>query len=190
MDALTTRSLRTTDAELWAAARAGDGDCFATFYKRNFELVVAYFRRRVDDPEVAVDLAAEVFAVALRFVTATTSPLPEEPTAWVFGVARNKLIDAYKRGHAETAAREALKVEPLLLDDADLARIDQLASESAVLQLVAELPADQRDAVLARVVEEHSYEEIGQRLGCSQLVARKRVSRGLKRLRQAIRGGV
>ena len=53
-------------------------------------------------------------------------------------------------------------------------------------RLVEQLPASERDAVRARVVEERSYSEIAGELRCSEMVVRKRVSRGLARVRQAL----
>jgi RNA polymerase sigma-70 factor (ECF subfamily) len=55
-----------------------------------------------------------------------------------------------------------------------------------VERLLASLSADERDAVRARVVAERSYAEIAAELRCSELVVRKRVSRGLGRLREQI----
>jgi len=48
---------------------------------------------------------------------------------------------------------------------------------------LAGLPADQREALLKRVVQERSYEEIAHELRCSEVVVRQRVSRGLRTLR-------
>jgi RNA polymerase sigma-70 factor (ECF subfamily) len=49
---------------------------------------------------------------------------------------------------------------------------------------LADLPADQREAVHMRFVETLSYEEIAGRLGVSQDVVRARASRGLRALRE------
>ncbi len=45
------------------------------------------------------------------------------------------------------------------------------------------LPAEQRDAIRARVLDERDYGEIARELRTSELVIRKRVSRGLAELR-------
>ncbi len=45
------------------------------------------------------------------------------------------------------------------------------------------LPDDQREAVRARVLDERSYPDIAGELDTSELVVRKRVSRGLSNLR-------
>ena len=52
------------DDELLSRARR-DPAAFGTFYERHERLVLGYFMRRTRDPELAADLAAETFAVAL-----------------------------------------------------------------------------------------------------------------------------
>ena len=77
-------------------------------------------------------------------------------------------------------------MEPLTLEDEDLERIERLGTEAAVVGLLDGLPAEQRQAVRARVLEERSYKQIAKELKCSQSVVRKRVSRGLAQLRERI----
>ncbi|HEY5262222.1 MAG TPA: sigma-70 region 4 domain-containing protein [Solirubrobacteraceae bacterium] len=75
----------------------------------------------------------------------------------------------------------------LALEDEDLTKIHELGTsattEAALRAALDALPCDQRDAVLARIVDERDYGEIATQLSCSEMVIRKRVSRGLKTLR-------
>jgi DNA-directed RNA polymerase specialized sigma24 family protein len=65
-----------------------------------------------------------------------------------------------------------------------LERVEYEASASGwVTELLERLPPEQRDAVRARVLEERSYPDIAGELETSELVIRKRVSRGLSNLR-------
>src|SRR6185312_4330675 len=57
---------------------------------------------------------------------------------------------------------------------------------SSVLALLAELPAEQLDAVRAHIVEDESYVDAAARLRTSPSVVRKRVSRGLAVLRRRL----
>jgi DNA-directed RNA polymerase specialized sigma24 family protein len=60
---------------------------------------------------------------------------------------------------------------------------------AAVLQEgLAALPQDQREAVLARVLDEREYAEIASAARTSESVVRKRVSRGLAGLRSRMEG--
>ena len=55
-----------------------------------------------------------------------------------------------------------------------------------MVALVELLPQHERDAIKARVVDERGYAEIATDMRCSELVVRKRVSRGLARLRAQV----
>ncbi len=110
---------------------------------------------------------------------------------WLYGIAAHKLADSRRRGRVEDEARRRLTLEPLVIDDDDLARVEALASSgmegTALDTAMRSLPPEQRDAVLARVVDERSYAEIASEMSCSELVVRQRVSRGLKTLRSHIK---
>jgi RNA polymerase sigma factor (sigma-70 family) len=176
-----------TDGELLAAVAAGDGAAFAVFYRRHLPGVVGHLVRETGDREASADLAAEVFAavflVARRFrARGAGSAVP-----WVKGIAQNKLRESRRRGRVEDRARRRLGLEAEVLDDADLARVDELASAGGgALDLVDRLPEWQRIAIRSRVVEERGYAEIARELECSELVVRQHVSRGLKRLRDEL----
>jgi RNA polymerase sigma-70 factor (ECF subfamily) len=131
---------------------------------------------------MAADLAAEVFAAALsgrrRYRSKHASA-----HAWLLAIASNKLNSALRSGYAERRARTRLAMRPIEVTDDDVARIDALA-EVSVLELLQDLPTDQRTAVLARIVDEGEYADIAVTQGVSEAVVRQRVSRGLAGLRR------
>ena len=181
-------NLERTDGELLAAVVAGDGAAFATFYRRHLPTVVGFLLRETGDRESTADLTAEVFAAIFLVARRFRPRGPGSARPWVLGIARNKLLESRRRGRVEDRARRRLAFEPEVLDDGDLARVDELAAaaDQPVLALVEQLPKTQRDAVRSRVLEDREYGEIAQELNCSELVARQRVSRGLSRLRDQI----
>jgi RNA polymerase sigma-70 factor (ECF subfamily) len=171
------------DATLLAATAAGDRAAFATFYRRHLPAVVGALLRETRDRELSGDLAAEVFATALlgagSFRADYTSALP-----WLCGIARHKVSESRRRGRAEMSARLRLGIPREPLEDADLARVDELASEGgSVLALVEGLPAAQREALEARVIDERDYGEIAASLGTSEAAVRQNVKRALAWLR-------
>jgi RNA polymerase sigma factor (sigma-70 family) len=172
-----------SDGELLAAT-SSQPDAFAAFYDRYETAVVGYFTRRTGDPEVAADLTAEVFAAALN---AAGRYRPQAPTAagWLFTIARNTLAKSLRRGRVEARARRTVGIrEAVAFSGDELERVEHAASASGwVMQLLERLPTEQREAVRARVVEERSYPDIAGELQTSELVIRKRVSRGLSNLR-------
>jgi len=157
-------------------------DAFGALYRRYERPILAYLIRRVPSADVAADLHLEVFAAALSGLRDGKGP--RGPVgAWLFGIARHKVTDSYRRGSVETAARHSLAMQPVTLYDEDLASIDALRGPPELLGWLADLPADQRDAVVARVLDERDYSEIAGALSCSEEIVRKRVSRGLAGLR-------
>jgi DNA-directed RNA polymerase specialized sigma24 family protein len=79
-----------SDVDLLVAAR-DDAEAFGEFYDRHIARVLAFFRRRVPDGELAMDLAAETFAAALGSV-ASFVPGDEPATAWLFAIARHRSL--------------------------------------------------------------------------------------------------
>jgi RNA polymerase sigma-70 factor (ECF subfamily) len=178
-----------TDVELLSAIADRDATSFSIFYQRHLPVTLAYLVRQTRDPELAADLAAEVFAAVL-LVAHRYQPHGNSAAPWVLGIARNKLLMSVRRGRIEARARRRLGFDPIALEDADLERVTATADQGAgrLAALVDELPADERHAVLSRVVDERSYREIASELRCSEMVVRKRVSRGLARVRAQLDG--
>ena len=177
------------DGALLAAARDGDGEAFAIFYRRYLPGVVALLLRETADREVTADLVAEVFAAAYLDAARYRDREGGSAGPWLRGIAHNKLRESRRRGRVEDRARRRLALEPQPLQDADLERVEELASQPGAAGLLDELPPRQRDAVHAHVVQERSYAEIAAELRCSEMVVRQNVSRGLARLRRQLQGG-
>jgi RNA polymerase sigma-70 factor (ECF subfamily) len=169
-----------TDRELLLQ---GDAAAFGVFYDRHAEWVLGFVRRRSADAESAADLTAEVFAAALvgrrRYRSQSASA-----HAWLMVIASNKLNSAMRSRYAERRARTRLGMRELDVGDDDIARIDALAETAVLVEMLEELPPDQRTAVRARVLDEREYPDIAVGQGVSEAVVRKRVSRGLAGLRR------
>ncbi len=178
---------RPSDDDLLARAAGGDGEAFAALYRRYLPGVLAFMARRTRDAEASADLTAEVFAAAL-LAAPRYEPRDGSAAGWIFGIARNKLLESRRRGHVQNEARLRLRLEPAELDDAALERVEALLSPAGARAALRRLPPEQREAVTARVVGEEDYAVIAARLRCSESVVRQRVSRGLAALREELGG--
>ncbi len=167
-------------------------DDVAELYDRYAEAILAFLVRRTWDPEVAVDILAETFAVALEGRRRFRGHDSDAARAWLYGIAHHQLADHYRRDGAQRRALARLGVERRPLTDVEYERIEELAGSRALRDRVAEelhaLPLDQREAVRLRVVEERGYQTLARTLDIGQDTARARVSRGLRALRAAIDG--
>jgi RNA polymerase sigma factor (sigma-70 family) len=174
-----------SDEDLLEAAARGDADAFGEFYRRHIGAVTTFLRRRCGSTEVAFDLAAESFASAVEGL-GTFCRDRGSARGWLFGIAFNELRQAARRGMVEERARRRLSLEPILLDDEALARVEEMLDDGALSRALNELPEAERVAVQARVVHDRDYAELAQEIGCSAMVVRQRVSRGLRKIRAAV----
>lgn len=175
------------DRALLRASR-DDAVAFGVFYARHERRLLAFLVRRTRSGELAADLCAEVFAVALESCRSGRA-LPEVPVAWLFGVAAHKLADSARTSRVDDRARRRLEMRAVELTRGQLSEIERLAHADEARYLLDGLSIDQREAVLAHVVNERDYHEIARDLECSESVVRKRVSRGLAELRLRLQEG-
>ena len=175
------RTRQISDEDLLARA-ARDAGAFGVFYDRFEGELLRFFLRATRRGDLAADLTAEVFAAALASL-ASFDPARGHARSWLYGIARHELANAWERGRVEDRARQRLGIEPLILTDADIERIEQIDTSGRALEALAQLPEDQRAAVTGRVLEEHDYAQLARSLSCSESVVRQRVSRGLRTLR-------
>jgi len=73
-----------------------DADAFSRMYERDSERVLLFLARRTLDADVAVELTAETFALALSSWRRLRELTPEQARAWLFTVAR-RLYGRYLR---------------------------------------------------------------------------------------------
>ena len=172
-----------TDATLLLATQR-DVEAFGVFYRRHARWVLGFLVRRLGDAELAADVTSEVFAAAF-LASARYDPDRGAANSWLYGIVAHQLGSAVRRGAAETRARRRLEMEPVAVEGDDIAWVESLETAPDVISavdLLAELPEDQRSLVSARVIEERSYGELAGEQGLSETAVRKRVGRGLATL--------
>jgi RNA polymerase sigma factor (sigma-70 family) len=173
-----------TDDELLRLT-SDDREAFGEFYGRHVRAVLGELRRRGLATDEALDLTAEVFAAAL-VASRRYRPGEAPARAWLLGIARNKLAHRRRRAAGETAARRKLGMARLTYSDEALERVEELLEADAGVYMngTAALPPAEREAVVARVIDERDYDEIAAGSGATPAAIRQRVSRGLAKLAQ------
>ena len=141
-----------------------------------------FIRRRVPDASEAEDILQDVF---YEFVAAYRLPEPiEQVGAWLFRVARNRIIDRFRKKREEpfpdvlSESDEGTWLDEVLPSadagpEAAYARGVLLEELTAALD---ELPEDQRAVFIAHEVEGRSFKELAAEsgVGVNTLLARKR----------------
>lgn len=143
-----------------------------------------FIRRRVGDEADAEDILQEVF---FEFVEAYRLMKPiEQAGAWLFRVARNRIIDRFRRRKRDPLAGE----QPVNEDGERLSLEDLLPSpdagpeaayargllEAELDEAIDELPDDQREIFIAHEIDGRSFKDLAAATGVNinTLLARKR----------------
>ena len=170
------------DDELLALT-AKQPEAFGEFYERHVQAVLAFARHQGLSTDEALDLTAEVFAAAL-LASRRYRPGEAPARAWLLGIAANKLAHGRRRAITEAGARRKLGMARLTYSDEALERVEEQldAGSRRYTNGTAALPPAEREAVVARVIEERDYDEIAAATGATVAAVRQRVSRGLAKL--------
>jgi RNA polymerase sigma factor (sigma-70 family) len=155
-----------------------------------------FIRRRVPDPLDAEDILQDVFS---ELVEANRLLMPiDHLTGWLFRVARNRIIDLFRKKKPVNFSDAAVANEDdELLQFEDLlpspdAGPEALYARSVLLEAlelaVHELPAEQREVFVAHELEGLSFKEIAARtgVGVNTLLSRKRYA--VLHLRERLQG--
>jgi RNA polymerase sigma factor (sigma-70 family) len=144
-----------------------------------------FIRRRVRDPGDAEDILQEVYFELIEAVR-LLRPI-EQVGAWLFQVARNRIIDRFRKARPVVAfggasafpdEEDAPGLEDLL-PSADAGPEQRYARRVLIEELenaLDELPAAQREVFVAHELEGRSFREMAQTtgVGINTLLARKR----------------
>ena len=166
-----------------------DADGFSVMYVREGERVLLFLARRTLDVELALDLTAETFAVALGAWRRLRGLEPEQVRARSYG--RSPTARAlFARARVERRAVQRLGIQVPVVHEDDLALLEARAGLAQLRGVVAEelgvLSEGQQQALRLRVVEERPYSEVASLLNITEPTARARVARGLRALRSAL----
>jgi RNA polymerase sigma factor (sigma-70 family) len=157
-----------------------------TFLKEKDKLL-GFIRSRVSSVEEAEDILQDVF---FQFVSGfETIESLDRVTSWLYSVARNKIIDRYRRDAARPQRTDFEMISgkdddaPLTLQDI-LPDLDNTPESTLLREAIwdeitdalAELPADQREIFVLNEIEEKGFREISEETGVSinTLLSRKR----------------
>lgn len=170
------------------AAIGRDAAALEAFYREHVEAVQRFVARRVDSPEDAADLTAEVFLAAMDASRRYRGDGAGE-RAWLYGVARRVAAQHRRSAHRAALAHRRIDARALLDDDAverATARIDAERATRAAYRLLDDLPERQRAVVELVAVDCLSLVEAADALGISAGAARVRYHRARTRLAAAL----
>jgi len=159
-----------------------DASSFGRFYEEALPRVYGYFVHRCGGSvATAEDLTQETFLAAVTELKKERRVVT--PTPWIYGIARHKLLDYYRRREREdrpfaVAATMDERDDELVIED------EQRAREGAVTALAA-VAASQRAALVLCYVDGYSVPEAAQLLGKSVEAVESLLARGRQSFKRA-----
>jgi RNA polymerase sigma factor (sigma-70 family) len=158
-------------------------------FLREKDKLLGFIRSRVSNTEEAEDILQDVFYQFVAGFEGIESI--DRITSWLYSVARNKIIDRYRRDAVRprradfesTAGQRDDESTPLTLQDIlpdfgnspDAVLLREAIWEE-IMEALDELPAEQRQIFIQNEIEERSFREISEQTGVSinTLLSRKR----------------
>ncbi len=183
------------DAALMLRVKQGDRAAFAVLVQKYQQPVMNFVRRTLRDETEAEDLAQNVFLQVYKSASRYVSTA--KFSTWLFTIARNLCLNEIRRRSRHPT--ESLDTTHPESEDQPLHQFEDKKTSSApesllqrelegkITQALADLPENQRTALLLCRQDELSYEEIAQVLDCSLSATKSLIHRGRETLKQKLK---
>jgi len=172
-------------AESLRRIAAGDRAALADLYDQTAPALFSYAIHTLENPQDAEEVIQDVF-VQIWTKANTFNPGLGLPFHWIMGITRNRCIDRLRARHRRARmlveAVEGFGMDPEVnttVEKSALVQQDLIAIRSAV----AELPAEQREAIEMAFFNGMSHHEIAETLEEPLGTVKARIRRGMMKLR-------
>ena len=171
-------------------AQAGDEAAFAELVER-YSPRLRYFLRKLLEPERhsgrslrgndAEDALQDVWLDVFRHLPRLADP--QALVAWLYAIARSQAFGRLRKLRGvEQPLDEASMIDTAGEDEGDFSPEDAARIHAAL----DELPAEQREVLVLRFLEEMNYEEIARVVGCQLGTVRSRIHYAKLALRRVL----
>ena len=160
------------------AARSGDDRALAALWRELQPALLRYLR--AVEPGAAEDIASDTWLEVTRRLDRFSGD-ERDFRGWLFTIARHRLIDARRRAARHRTAPVAWLPERPGRDDPAADVLADLSTQAS-LRLVSELPPEQAEAVLLRVMAGLDTEQVARIMGKQPGNVRVLSHRGLRNL--------
>jgi RNA polymerase sigma-70 factor, ECF subfamily len=170
-----------SDGELVRAVNRGDSEAFAYLVHRYRNTYTRFAVRMLGNREDAEDVLQLAFVRAFRALHRCQEP--ERFAAWLYQIVVNECRTYLSRRTRRERTFLSVAAAP---EPATEHPWSALGEREEILQAVAQLSPEQREAFLLKHVEELSYEEMHEITGAGESALKMRVKRACERLRELL----
>jgi RNA polymerase sigma-70 factor (ECF subfamily) len=176
------------DAELTAAvlaAQDGDETAFRTVYRAVHPRLLGYVRTLVGDPD-AEDVTSEAWLQIARDIDRFSGDA-DRFRGWAARIARNRALDHIRmRGRRPAIGGDETELTGKAAESDTAGEAMEALATGNAFSLIAQLPQDQAEAVVLRVVVGLDAKSAAETLGKRPGAVRTAAHRGLKRLAELL----
>jgi RNA polymerase sigma-70 factor (ECF subfamily) len=174
----------TFGAWIMAVAERSDREAFAGLFAHFAPRIKGYCLKRGSAAAAAEEIAQESLIQVWRRA-GQFDPSKASASTWIFTIARNKRIDAFRR-----ESRPELTAEDLEIDDGGSATsFDHVAEAElgdSLAEKVAGLPPDQAEVIRKAFYEDKTHQAIAEELDLPLGTVKSRIRLALARLRNSM----
>ena len=174
-----------TDSELHARMRNGDREAFAELYRRHHRSVYGFALQMTAARELSEDVTQEVFMVLMR----DTERFDEQRgsvKAFLLGVTRNHVLRRLRQERSLVSIESAAD-EKIMCVAGGNEFVIQSESIRRLRRAILGLPPNYREVVVLCELQELSYAEAAEVLGCAIGTVRSRLHRARQLLTERLK---
>jgi len=174
------------DNSLISRSQSGDIEAFNQLVEQYQRLIFNVALRMVCDAEIAADVTQDTFLAAYKGIDKFRGGSFK---AWLIRIATNCCYDHFRM----VKRSRSISLDAMLLESTPANMVDEsespedFASRKEMGRMLSEglasLPEDQRLVIILYDIQEFSYEEIAESVGCSLGTVKSRLNRGRNRLK-------
>jgi len=178
-----------TDEELMLAYRDGDAHAFEQLYLKHKGGLYRYFLRKCGNASIAEELFQDVW---MKLINAREHyEVKAKFSTWLYQMAHNHFIDHYRKHSISASMNQDFQDDELENIPAGNNQQPEQQAEfqqqmETMLQLISELPDEQREAFLLREEAGMSLAEIAEVTGVNIETAKSRLRYAVNRLRKGM----
>lgn len=161
--------------------KSGDSDAFAFFYDKYVKNIYRFVLIKVSDKRVAEDITQEVFLKTWQHLV--DKKTIKSFQAFIFRIARNTVIDHYRRSDRQELPLEYAPEEDVDSDNI-ITDLDKSIDMDVLLKEIRNLKSEYQEVLLLRYVEDLSIDDIAQVMQKDKNNIRVIIHRALSRLKK------
>ena len=165
----------------------GESECLGVLFERHQGSLFGSFMKRTGDAALSEDLVQDTFYRAFKYRASFRRSQDFLP--WLHQIARNVLYAALrKRGTRPDYPKEdgTLLSEMKCQQPSPYQLSAQAIERDRLYEAIEALPESERQLIVLRRIQDHSYEEMARILGCNVGPLKVRVHRAFKKLQKLV----